>query len=203
MSKKVRFSWSKAIYVLMLLALLTPASTWASQPPASDVTPATQPDAPVEVELAVQEKFQSKGTAGFLVYFRDRPSLKAAERMDWIQRGRFVMQQLQSVAKSSQKNVRAYLDSKGVSYRSFWIDNVILVEESDITVLNELRRFPEVSIIRDRRTEMLIEPTSRATLNGPQELFSIEPNISHVHCTLRVALIAQRKHCESGVVPRR
>ena len=57
--------------------------------------------------------------------------------MDWIQRGRFVMQQLQSVAQSSQKNVRAYLDSNGISYRSFWIDNVILVEEFRC---NRLRR---------------------------------------------------------------
>jgi len=83
---------------------------------------------------SVEEQIQVKGTAGYLVYFRYRPSLEAAEQMDWIQRGRFVAQQLQSAAQSSQKRVRAYLDRKGVSYRSFWIENVILVEESNITV---------------------------------------------------------------------
>ena len=107
------------------------------------------------------------------------PASKRQSAWTGIQRGRFVVQQLQSVAQSSQKNVRAYLDSKGVSYRSFWIDNVILVEESDLTVFNELKRFPEISIIRDRRTEKLIEPASKAPVSI-QQLFSIEPNITHV-----------------------
>lgn len=210
MNKRKKLSWNRIIYALMmlgLLVLLVPSSAGASpvqQPePALDLRLPSSPLASssdinqlpvakeliagqvneevVEVEAAVTAEIQKKGTAGYLVYFRDRPSLKAAELMDWIQRGRFVLQQLQSTAQSSQKQVRAYLDSKGVSYRSFWIDNVILIEESDITVFNELKRFPEISIIRDRRTEKLVEPASKDPLtNGILELFSIEPNITHV-----------------------
>ena len=206
MNKKMRFVLSRVLNILILVALLVPASAWASpvqqnpEPalavlPSSASVPSSEVNRPfasydviasqvdeelVDVEPAVAEQIQQKGAAGYLVYFRDRPSLAAAEHMDWIQRGRFVMQQLQSVAQSSQKNVRAYLDSKGVSYRSFWIDNVILVEESDLTVLNGLKSFPEISIIRDRRTEKLIEPASKDQLISIEQLFSIEPNIAHV-----------------------
>lgn len=207
MNKKPRPNWSRLVYALMVLALLIPANAWAgpvqqktepasaapplassalspdlSQPPAAGEMIVGQVDEEVvEVEPAVAAEIQQKGTAGYLLYFRDRPSLAAAEHMDWIQRGRFVAQQLQSMAKSSQKQVRAYLDSQGVSYRSFWIDNVIIVEESDLTVFNELKRFPEIAIIRDRRTEMLVEPTSKEPLSTiMDELFTVEPNIAHV-----------------------
>jgi hypothetical protein len=199
MNKNTKFSWSRVLYMLTILVMLVPASAWATPvqqqteqtlvvpPPSSSSAPsfdAGQPSATtevVEIESTVTRAIQQKGNAGYLVYFRDRPSLEAAEHMDWIQRGRFVLQQLQSVAKSSQKNVRDYLDSMGVSYQSFWIDNVILVEGSDITVLNGLKNFPEISIIRDRRIEMLVEPASKDPFNNTNEqTFSIEPNITHV-----------------------
>ncbi len=176
--------------ILAILVFLLPAAALADIPTANplaekniffttDKSRVIQPDISVEVEQAVQEQIQAKGTAGYLIYFRDRPSLEAAENLDWIQRGRFVMQQLQSVAKSSQKNVRAYLDSNGISYQSFWIDNVIIVEESDVTIFEGLKHFPEISIIRERRTEQLIEPASKSPTSLDQ-LFSIEPNIAHV-----------------------
>ncbi|RPI22004.1 MAG: hypothetical protein EHM70_24355 [Chloroflexota bacterium] len=196
--KRISIPWRKLLGTITLLAMLVamlPAPALAIRPPSSPSAPSSDvhqsPAAAaaiasqvgeevIEVEPAVAAEIQQKGTAGYLVYFRDRPSLDAAERMDWIQRGRFVAQQLQSVAQSSQKQVRAYLDNKDVSYRSFWIDNMILVEESDVTVFNELKRFPEISIIRSRRTEMLIEPTSKESLGINEEIFAIEPNISHV-----------------------
>ncbi len=140
---------------------------------------ATEPDPIVTVEQAVLDQMEAKGTAGYLIYFRDRPNLEAAEGMDWIQRGRYVVQQLQSAALSSQKEVRAYLDSNNISYQSFWIDNVILVEASSSAALEGLTHFPEISTIRDRRTEMLIEPVSKTQAEIDQTL-SIEPNIAHV-----------------------
>ena len=146
----------------------------------SDVTAKpSDPDPIVTVEQAVLDEMESKGTASYLIYFRDRPNLAAAADMDWIQRGRYVVQQLQSAAQTSQKAIRAYLDSNHVKYQSFWIDNVILVESSDSVALQGLTRFPEISNIRERRTEMLIEPVSKTPV-GIDQIMAIEPNISHV-----------------------
>ncbi len=176
--------------VLTILVLLFPATALAdlTNSPlltekniffATDKSPATQLDISVEVEQAVQDQIDAKGTASYMIYFRDRPGLEAVDQMDWIERGRFVMQQLQSVAQSSQKDVRAYLDSNSISYKSFWIDNVIIVESSNATVFEGLTHFPEISNIRDRRTEKLIEPASKTPL-GIEQIFGIEPNITHV-----------------------
>ncbi|NJD60839.1 MAG: hypothetical protein FIA98_15710, partial [Anaerolineae bacterium] len=140
----------------------------------------TQTGGLVNVEQAVIEQMETKGSAGYMIYFRSQSSLAAAEQMDWIDRGRFVVQQLQFVAESSQMNVRAYLDSMGISYQSFWIDNIIIVDQSDTTVLNSITSFPEVSAIRERRTEMLIEPTEKDPFNTVDGILSIEPNIAHV-----------------------
>lgn len=185
--------WLNVIALLAIVVALLPAPALAalpsqaittqspvSQSPDGQVETPAATEAVVQAEAAVIEQIEEKGQAGYLVYFRDRPNLDAARNMDRTQQGRFVMEQLQATAARAQERVKAFLDRRGVKYTAFWIDNVIIVEESDVSVFNELRRFSEISIIRGRRTEKLVEPVSRDAADAPEQVTSIEPNISHV-----------------------
>ena len=134
-------------------------------------------NAEIEVEPQLLAALDANGSSGYLIYFRERPDLSPAFKMDWTERGRFVVNALQETAKASQARVRAYLEAQGVEYQPFWIDNVIVVEKSDRATFNGLLSFPEISALRARRMMHLIEPVSRNDLASVQ---AIEPNISHV-----------------------
>lgn len=133
----------------------------------------------VEPELLTQ--FETNREAGYLIYFRDKADLSAAYDMDWEARGKYVMETLQATAKASQANVLAYLDTQGVDYQSFWIDNIVAVTVSDRATMENLRTFDEIESLRARRTMSVIEPEPAS--NTPNAPDAVEPNISHVLAT--------------------
>jgi hypothetical protein len=57
--------------------------------------------------------------------------LRAKARLEtggtWAQRGEAVAAGLQDTAEHTQAGLRAYLDARGLSYRSFWIANALFV----------------------------------------------------------------------------
>ncbi len=68
---------------------------------------------------------------------------------DWNARGRYVIDQLQAVAQTSQADLRNALDRRGLSYQSAWIVNAIRVD-ADATTLKELAQRPDVErVVRD------------------------------------------------------
>jgi len=101
-----------------------------------------------EVESALTRQLTADQTSGYLIYFREQPDLSAAYSMDWQARGRYVVSQLQETAKRSQAQVITYLEARGVPYVSYWIDNVILVDQSDRVTFNGLLKYPEIEILR-------------------------------------------------------
>ena len=138
--------------------------------------PSGQPG--IEVEPDLLAEMSAEGVAAYLIYLRERPDLSPALGMDWQQRGRFVVDALQRAAERSQAGVRAYLDARGVDYKPFWIDNVIVVNSSNQTALNGLMDFPEIEALRARREPILYRPEkSEVASYGP---LAVEPNISHV-----------------------
>jgi subtilisin family serine protease len=150
-------------------------------PPPVELNPApashTSVRAGIEVEPDLQLEMDGSGTAGYLIYFRDRPDLSAAFGMDWSERGWFVATALQETAKRSQARVRALLDDQAVDYEPFWIDNVIAVNSSSRNTLNSLIGFSEIAALRARRTMHLIQPQQSAPALEPS---AVEPNISHI-----------------------
>ncbi len=161
----------KRVRVLMVLLFLLIFLTCFAGP-AAYATP------PIMVEPDLQAKMASDGSAGYLIYFREKPDLTGASAMAWQNRGAFVADALQTTARGTQDQVRQYLDSRQVAYKSFWVANVIVVEESDRAVLDDLQRFPEIESIKARRTLPLPEPISQEPLENTPQL--IEPNIIHV-----------------------
>lgn len=163
----------------MLLSAVAPAGVIAA-PAQQEAVNQTELDAPelqpiVEPELAAQ--INAEGSAGYLIYFREKADLSLASTMDWDTRGTFVMETLQATAERTQASVRAYLDSQGVEYRAFWIDNIIAVDNSSATVFNGLLSFPEIEILRAHRVLGIIEPEEETGLSST---LAIEPNLTHV-----------------------
>jgi hypothetical protein len=154
-----------------IMAPLAPSQHGAkSQPPARE--------SEIDVEPLLLRELDADGSTGYLIYFRDRPDLSAAFALDWIDRGRFVVNALQEAANRSQERVRAYLDEQGVEYSAYWIDNVILVQSSTRAVFDHLLDFPEIEALLSRRHPIFYEPVEQAAAGRGST--AVEPNLSHV-----------------------
>ena len=71
------------------------------------------------------------GEAEFFVILKEQADLSAARRLARKEeKGRYVFETLRAKAKSSQRRILAWLDSRGVEYRSYWIKNMVLVTET-------------------------------------------------------------------------
>ncbi|HSL17696.1 MAG TPA: S8 family serine peptidase [Methylomirabilota bacterium] len=160
----------------------SPALDWSLRelPPTETANPfsGTAPEPGVAVEAELAAAMDSRGEAGLLIDFRERPDLSPALGMDWHERGRFVVDVLRESAARSQARVREYLDRGRVPYQAFWIDNLILVPSARREVLGDLQAFDEIEVLRARRTMDLIEPVARVA--APSGGRAVEPNIDHV-----------------------
>ncbi len=135
-----------------------------------------EPPFPIDPDLIL--KFQSSGINGYMIHFQDQADLSVAYLLDWDTRGAFVMRALQDTADRSQARVRAYLDSVGVQYHAFWIDNIIVVEGSDFNTFQGLFSFQEIRSIRSLPVLTLVEPVQKDEV--VLSTFAVEPNLVHV-----------------------
>jgi hypothetical protein len=88
------------------------------------------------------------GSASFWILIRQKADLSAARSITkWGARGAFVVRQLKSVANSSQRALRTYLDANNVSYQPFWIINGIRVVGAKAPMLSEVAGWSEVQRI--------------------------------------------------------
>ena len=166
--------------IFLLLAILLGAVTPGAGPQAALAAPMgqeTEPEPVIEPELEAQ--FMVEQEAGYIIQFRSQPNLDLAYELDWATRGRFVVNTLQNTTDKSQQRVRAYLDSKGVDYQSFWINNSILVNSSDQTTFSGLLSFIEIDSLRARRSPHLHEPVDNTPAQAPLAA-GVEANVQHV-----------------------
>jgi subtilisin family serine protease len=169
-------TWRKILPSLILMLIFcTAVSSVAANPKPPKPTPSS---ASVKIEPDLAQAIAQTNRASYLIYFRDKTDLSAAYDMPWEERGWYVMNALQESAQRSQRSVRAYLDSQGIPYQSFWIDNIIIVEDSDADSVNSLMSFPEIEALRARRNPILFTPDDRSPTI---ESTSIESNLTHVH----------------------
>ena len=169
---------------LFLLVLLLTVG-WGNQPHVA-ADDSTKINTEIQVEPALLAEMAENGRAGYLIYFKEKADLSPAYNMDWEARGHYVVKALQEAAEASQKNVRAYLDNAGVRYNHFWIDNIVIVESSDLTVLNGLLAFNEIASIRAEVENVLIEPEAAVktgTEPAPNAVLAPEPNLVRVKAT--------------------
>ena len=172
------------LIALTLLALLLIVS-WGSQAYASNERgDAATLNQDIEIDPQLLAELEANNQTNYLIYFRDKADLSPAYEMDWSARGHFVVDTLRETAEISQKNVRDHLDSEGVTYRSFWIDNVIAVESVGMTTLNGLLNFSEIERIQLAVDMFLIEPESPVMVNELLAgILAPEPNLVQVQAT--------------------
>jgi len=167
-------SWQKITIILILIILISSTISVAAANP----KPPKPTSASVEIEADLAQSLDQTNSASYLIYFDDKPDLSAAYDMSWEERGWYVMNALQESAQRSQRSVRAYLDSQGIPYQSFWIDNIIIVEESDSDAVNSLMSFPEIESLRARRNPILFTPDERSPAPEPT---GVESNLTHIN----------------------
>ncbi len=173
----MRSRWLNIFVLLSLLLGMLPLTVQAAPAAAPTAAPAAQETPDIEVEDALRAQLAANETTGYLIYFKDKPDLSPAYKMDWIERGRFVANALNQTALRSQANVRAYLDARGITYKAFWIENAISVETSNRATFDGLMAYSEIDAIRQHRQLGLVEPEKAAAPSAPQ---AVEPNILHV-----------------------
>ncbi len=143
-----------------------------------NAAPVFDPPVTVDVDPALRNQIQADDSTGYLIYFREKADLSPAYTMDWQTRGQFVVKTLQSTAVASQQTVRAFLDAQGAHYQAFWIDNVIVVEESDRKTFDALTMaFPHIAALRVRQHPILYEPAVSDPIAFP---LAVEPNLTRV-----------------------
>lgn len=121
-----------------------------------------------EVPEDVEEQFDGKDHARYIVLLDDRADLSAATaRSSREERRKAVVSALQETARSSQERILSILesarDSGAVSsYRSFWVTNAIGVASNE-AVLRTIAGFPEVGeIVSDTRHPIIPSTPSEA-----------------------------------------
>ena len=118
--------------------------------------------------------------ASFVIRLKDQADLTGANRIkNQDARGWYVYRALRQEAARTQGPVRTLLASRGVSYRSFWVANVI-VARGDRSLVEDLAARPDVGAIESNdRSSWLGEGTQRhGTVRSP---LTVEPGVSQVH----------------------
>ena len=95
----------------------------------------------------VKERLDRDQTVEVLVLFRERADLRAADQLpNKDAKGRFVAEQLQRVARNSQRSLQQWLVLQHLPFQSFWITNALALR-ADATVIQAIAARPEVEKI--------------------------------------------------------
>jgi len=163
--------------IMKVLAVVLALGMLISYIPVNVTAKTAVPQESVTVDNAVLDEINKNGVATYWVDFKNTADLTQAYFMNWSERGWYVYETLKAQAEKTQSAAIAYLETTGLTYKSFWLANRILVEQSDKTVLASLQQLPNVVSISAQKQYMLYEP-EKAELEGESK--GIEPNISHV-----------------------
>jgi subtilisin family serine protease len=117
----------------------------------------------------------------YLIYFEEQADLSAAYELPWEQRGWYVYETLMAQAEKSQEKVRKFLDRRDVSYQSFWIQNVIAVEDSSALTLNGLMKFYEIESLNTVPVINLENPLGGLSIEETEEAGSVTANLLHIN----------------------
>ena len=116
----------------------------------------------------------------FLVFLREQADLSGAASLESKgAKGFFVYEALTSIAETTQKPIRASLDTRGVRYQSFWIANMLWVR-GDLQTIQEIARRPDVAHIY-ANPQIQLEQPEQEIFNNIQTVSSIEWNIAKIN----------------------
>lgn len=133
-----------------------------------------------DVDRDVADQMLTAGEADYFLVFNEKADLRGAEQLkSKIDKGRHVVNTLRQISECSQRNVRTWLDEQHITYRSFWIQNMIRVH-SGPQILEQLAQRSDIArIIPDRQRRINRDTTFRAEVK-PDTTRSVEWNVSHI-----------------------
>jgi serine protease AprX len=156
------------VLVIMLLAILAVAQMGGSAKAGAPTGQAGMSSASTlsKIDPAVLQDTANGKSASFMVLMAGRPDLTAAYGMrDQDARGWYVFNTLRSHATQSQAGLRAWLEARGVAYKSFWIVNALAVT-GDRALVESIAARADVREIEANRPFKAIDPivpTEKAT----------------------------------------
>src|SRR5262249_21188371 len=91
-------------------------------------------------------------------------------------RGWYVFNTLKKTAAETQAPLKAALDAQGISYRSFWVANEIVVYQGSRQLVDTLAGRPDVKVIEANDASNWLEPTAGVELDALAILKADRPN---------------------------
>jgi hypothetical protein len=137
---------------------------------------------PATVDSKVLDQLAANGKASFVIYLKDQADLSAAYKMkNQDARGWYVYRTLKKEAARTQGPIEALLASRGVSYKSYWVANVIFAK-ADRPLVNALAARPDVkSIESNDESNWLQSVDASAPVKSGASPDTIEPNITKIN----------------------
>jgi subtilisin family serine protease len=159
----------------LVILFLLPASTVSGS-----IHLAANPKSDDRVSSWVWRATSDGGQTDFLVVLAEQADVSPARTLASKQaRGRFVRDILWETAERSQAPLRAWLDARGIRYRSYYIVNLIHVQGGDRALVEALASRPDVDRIEANPAVRVSLPPPATTIE-PALANTVEPNISHV-----------------------
>jgi hypothetical protein len=141
--RKQAMKWRRTLdLVLALVAVL------ALLPMLSAAAPAGKAQVSPKIDPRLLDRIAVAGQADFWVAVGGEVDLNVAYDMDWEARGWYVYHALADHARKTQAGVIAYLETQGLAYESFWINNSIYVQDGGRAAIQSLAARAEVSRIK-------------------------------------------------------
>lgn len=126
------------------------------------------------VEQALEEQLIDEGTADFVIQFQ-QADLSQAYELGLAERRQYVYETLKASAEETQAEAIAYLESRGLSYQSFFAGNELYVYAGDLQAANDLAEMQQAVAVRAVR-DYVVDPTISAGVQLDQ-INSLEWNI--------------------------
>ena len=143
---------------------------------------------PATVDSKVLDQLAANGKASFVIYLKDQANLSTAYGMkNQDARGWYVYKTLKAEAARTQGPIKAMLASRGISYRSFWVANVIMAS-GDRSLVDSLAARSDVKTIEASTKSNWLAGVDSVTPKAPRSPDTVEPGINQVHAPALWAL---------------
>lgn len=172
MSTKNWFRTFASIFLTVLLLGLAK--------PVNNLAASANPENPsAKIEAKLFNEIAAKGQADFFITFKEKANLGPAKTLtSKAQKGAYVYDTLRLNADAAQHDLRAYLDTRGVQYTSFYITNAILVRGGNQDLLMAVAAQPEVASVTANHSYQMEQPKAQSASQAPN---GVEPNLSFVN----------------------
>lgn len=131
----------------------------------------------------IVNKVDTEGKADFLVQLKAQGDLSGAKAIKGkTNKAQFVYDTLTAVADATQGPIIELLTARGISYKAFWISNIILVENGDIALAEALAERDDVDLVFGNYEQELHIPVERGEEQEKAERL-VEWNIDQILAT--------------------